>query len=213
MKKLIFSGVLVGSLGMNLYFLNSEIIVQNDLDSDLIEIEIDDKISMTQSAIQKPKITINNNKKQIGEIRKDFLPEDKSEETEANNRIIEKENYDSQKAQIKYEEEREDWQNLITERLEREAGLEPEQVEKYFSIVDERRKAIDDYLSPLFKNIPEGETLMLGIEERVEMTKIDGIYLDKLKKTLGTEKYNLYRKFRKEFNERDKKEKFFFVEF
>jgi hypothetical protein len=199
-KKLLLAGVLTGSIGMNFYLLNSEVVVHNDLDSDLIE--MDDEISLSQSAIQKPKITIKKNKKHIGKIRKDFLPEDKTQEIKADSSSAD-DKLDLKEVtyiETNYEVGVEKWKNLLTEKFEIEAGLDSEIVDKYLSVSKARKKAIDDFMTPKFENLQKGETLFISMEDNIEISKINETYIKKLRKEIGEENYNLYKKTRKDFN-------------
>jgi hypothetical protein len=212
-KKILFVGALTGSIGMNFYLLNSEVIVHNDLDSDLIE--MDDEISLSQSALQKPKITIKKNIKHIGKIRKDFLPEDKAEEIKASNENIEIDEKEVTYINSNYEVGVEKWKSIISEKFEIDAGLDSEVVDKYFEISQSRQKAIDKLMNPKFENLPKGESLFISMEDNIEISKINESYMNELRSELGEENYNLYKKIRKDFNKKslEPNSDHFYIEF
>lgn len=204
MKKLFFYSLLTGSLGLNLYLLNSETVVKNDLDSDQIIEKLDDEVSIAQSALKIEKPKKSQHKKNIKNIREDFLPEksDKtSGEQNVNNEKTPEENFD-----MDYEESRNIWKEKAREYLEVELRLPAEDIDTYFNIQTEREKAIGEFMAPKFENMNPEEPYFLTVEDNVAMGKINEFYLSKLKEQMGKGAYKDLNTFRQKYNQKMIKE-------
>lgn len=204
MKKLFFYSLLTGSLGLNLYLLNSETVVKDELDSDQIIERIDDEVSIAQSALKLEKPKKSQHKKNIKNIRENFLPEksiDSKEERKVNNDQTPEENFD-----IDYEESRNIWKEKARDYLEVELRLPVEDIETYFNIQAEREKAIGEFMAPKFENMNPDEPYFFTVEDNVAMGKINEFYLSKLKEQMGKSAYKDLNAFRQKYNQQMIKE-------
>ena len=76
MKVFLLTGLLAGSIGLNVYLLNSPVIVEGSLDGGIVEPL--DEIKLAQSAVEKNTEQNQYNfshDKQLTKIQKKFLPE------------------------------------------------------------------------------------------------------------------------------------------
>ena len=211
LKKILITGAFVGSIGLNVYLLNSEVVMHDDLDSDIIE--IDDEISLAQSALQKKVIKIDKNGKQINKIRKDLFPESNTN-NKSTELVIESDDIEVNK-EINIQANNLKWKDAIAEKFELDGNLSSKLTDKYLSIRNDRQKEIDLLLSDKFKTLKETETLFLSMEDNIEISKINEKYLNLLKETLGDKAYNLYKKAKVNFNKNslEPNSDTFFVEF
>ena len=211
LKKILITGAFVGSIGLNVYLLNSEVVMHDDLDSDIIE--IDDEISLAQSALQKKVIKIDKNGKQINKIRKDLFPES-NKNNKSTELVIESDDIEVNK-EINIQANNLKWKDAIAEKFELDGNLSSKLTDKYLSIRNDRQKEIDLLLSDKFKTLKETETLFLSMEDNIEISKINEKYLNLLKEILGDKAYNLYKKAKVNFNKNslEPNSDTFFVEF
>jgi hypothetical protein len=93
--------------------------------------------------------------------------------------------------------------NRISEFLEVKIGLNPEQIELYESLKEGRSKEIDEFIKNRMEELKkDGETTMfLSMEDTIEIGKINQSYLKRFKSSIGSEAYERYRKFKREFNQ------------
>lgn len=202
-KKLFFISLLSGSVGLNIYLLNTLVVSHDDLDSDMIE--MDDKISIAQSAIRKPYSTSERKRdKNKKSIRKSFLPEShngsENKKEQAESTIDNEVEQDVTYINSNYDLGMDKWQKRLVDKLEGELALSTDTVDQYFQIRKERQDAIDSYMQPQFDNLPDGESLLVSIEDNIQISKINEFYLNKLKDSLGSEAYKSYKKVRENFN-------------
>jgi hypothetical protein len=210
MKKLIFGGILVGSVALNIYLINTEVIVKNDLDQDFME-EMNDEITIAQSAVKKPRITIKNHKKNIEKISQDLLPKTNSNKVEASDYTDE--TYPG-KGPDEYQKSKDVWKENVTSFLDRDLNLQEEQVESYFNLDQAREFEISDFMGTKVGE-HEDEPYLFTVEDNVALGKINEKYLNKLKASFGEEAYKQYIKFRQESNKRNMKNRdsHFYAEF
>ena len=211
MKTLLFSALFAGSIGLNIYLLNSNTIVESNLDSDLIKRS--DEVHLAQSAVKKtPKHQSLNDshQNQLTDIRKKFLPESNPEldEKTTNDPHHEEEYNDN------YTRQREAWRNDISVFLETELGLEDNEVNSYFDLQQERELKVSDFLSSKFdKN--SNKTYIISMEDNIEIAKINQKYLKQLKQNLGEDNFEKYKMYKDNFNKEmmDAGEAYFMMEF
>ena len=211
MKKLIFGGILVGSVALNVYLINTEVIVKNDLDSDFME--MNDEITIAQSAVKKPKIVIKNHKKNIEKISQDLLPKKKKLKKESSEYTDE--SYPG-KGPDEYQKSKEVWNENVTNFLDLELNLEEDQVESYFTLEKARDFEISDFMVTKMGQGEDEETpYLFTVEDNVALGKINEKYLNKLKASFGEDAYDKYIKFRQESNKRNMKNRdsHFYAEF
>ncbi|MFT6631041.1 MAG: hypothetical protein ACJAS4_000987 [Bacteriovoracaceae bacterium] len=196
MKKLIFGGILVGSVALNIYLINTEVIVKNDLDSDFME--MNDEITIAQSAVKKPRIVIKNHKKNIEKISKDLMPEKVSEASDASEYTEDRYPVDDQD---QYQKSKEVWKENVTSFLDLDLKLDVEQIESYFKLEKQREMEISSFMSPKIGEENDGPYLFT-VEDNVALGKINEKYLKKLKISFGDEAYTQYIKFRQNTNKK-----------
>jgi hypothetical protein len=196
MKKLIFGGILVGSVALNIYLINTEVIVKNDLDSDFME--MNDEITIAQSAVKKPRIVIKNHKKNIEKISKDLMPEKVSEASDASEYTEDRYPVDDQD---QYQKSKEVWKENVTSFLDLDLKLDVEQIESYFKLEKQREMEISSFMSPKIGEENDGPYLFT-VEDNVALGKINEKYLKKLKTSFGDEAYTQYIKFRQNTNKK-----------
>jgi hypothetical protein len=196
MKKLIFGGILVGSVALNIYLINTEVIVKNDLDSDFME--MNDEITIAQSAVKKPRIVIKNHKKNIEKISKDLMPEKVSEASDASEYTEDRYPVDDQD---QYQKSKEVWKENVTSFLDLDLKLDVEQIESYFKLEKQREMEISSFMSPKIGEENDGPYLFT-VEDNVALGKINEKYLKKLKIYFGDEAYTQYIKFRQNTNKK-----------
>jgi hypothetical protein len=196
MKKLIFGGILIGSVALNIYLINTEVIVKNDLDSDFME--MNDEITIAQSAVKKPRIVIKNHKKNIEKISKDLMPEKVTEVRDAPEYTEDRYPVDDQD---QYQKSKEVWKENVTSFLDLDLELDVEQVESYFKLEKQREMEISSFMSPKIGEENDGPYLFT-VEDNVALGKINEKYLKKLKTSFGDEAYTQYIKFRQNTNKK-----------
>ncbi len=197
MKKIVYTLMLAGSVGLNLYLLNTEVLVSNDLEDDILE--IDDEISVAQSALLRKKNKTPNHSKNIKDIRNNFLPETAGKNKEGS--ALEESKKSRQDYDREFEKAKEEWKEKLTRYMEDELGLEPPQVDQYFDIGQEREGAITRYLAPKFENAKDGP-YFFSIEDNVAIGKINEKHLKQLKVEMGEEAYEQYIEYRQEYNKK-----------
>lgn len=197
MKKIIFGSLLLGSVTLNIYLINTEVIVSNDLDSDLIE--LNDEITIAQSALKKPKITIKNHKKVIEKISQDLMPEKKNSPLEKTE--VSEEKYPAIDGQDQYEKSKELWRESVTSFFDMDLQLDPRQIESYFKLEKEREAEISRFMAPKIGDENDGPYLFT-VEDNVALGKINEKYLNLLKSSFGKEAYDEYIQFRQSTNRR-----------
>ncbi len=196
MKKFVYFTLLASSLGLNLYLLNTEVVVHNTLEDDIIE--IDDEISVAQSALKISKMKNKSHQKNLKQIRKGFVPSETQRKESEAEVSVEKEKR-PQDYERDYEKAKEAWREKLSRYMEYELGLQSEQVERYFELGNERESAISNYLSPkMGKNA--GEAYFFTIEDNVAMGKINEKYLNLLRQELGEDSYRQYIQYRQTHN-------------
>lgn len=186
MKTLILVGLLIGSVGLNIYLLNSPVIVQEHLDEDL-KASSSDKIKMAQSALKRvasPKREVLYQRKELGPVKeKQSVKEEMLSDID-----------------VEYAKQKESWQQDITSFFLNEMGLADEEIDSYFVMINEREKAISDYLAPKVRTLAKGQTYVLTIEDNIATGKINEEYLKILKASLGEEGFDQYQEFKESYN-------------
>ncbi len=195
MKKLLFGGILLGSLSLNVYLLNTEVIVSNNLEEDTFE--VNDEISVAQSAVKKEKKFKEKHFQNIRNIKQDLLPEYKTKDAEKKTEYLEDKVPDDYERD--YEKAKVVWEEKVTEYLEMDLNLDSLQIDNYFALSKDREKAISDYITPKVEESSD-RTYMFSLEDNIEIGKINERYLGRLKSTLGEEAYNEYVKYRRKHN-------------
>lgn len=212
MKTYLVSILLFGSLGLNIYLLNSYVVTSGQLDDDIVEPI--DEIKLAQSAVKKNQRKDKLNQSHISkleEIQKKFLPEKNvHEEHKAANK--ETENSDSYESD--YNKQKELWKEDVSAFLETELGLDPKQLDDYFNLQIQREKTLSDYFTPKLE-VQGGGTYVFDVEDIIASAKINEKYLIMLKQQLGDEGYKKYSDFKKRINKRmmDNGNSYFIMEF
>lgn len=202
MKTTLLVMLLIGSVGLNIYLLNSPVIVQGDLDEDLIEPV--DEVKLAQSSLKRvipshERVKHHNN---IQKIERKFLPKDsdphiKAEDTadlipDVSN------NYEQD-----YKQAKENWSRETTSFLELDLRFSVDEVTAYFSLMNEKEKAISDFLGELSKGKElDDKGFILNVEEGLEMAKLSKKYFDKLKAMFSGESFERYIEYKENYNKK-----------
>ncbi|MAX67003.1 MAG: hypothetical protein QF441_15875 [Bacteriovoracaceae bacterium] len=206
MKTFLLSTALLTSVCFNIYLLNTEVVVKDDLDSDIIE-PLDDHISVAQSALKKTKKPVRNNSKKLKEIEKSFFPNKDSNEAEVSNKT------ESNFSEKDYENSQQAWKDTVTEYLEYELRVPFTSIQTYFDIQKQREQEISEYMAPKLQNTDE--TYLFTMEDNIEMAKINSKYLKRLQETLGEKAYREFINFRQKYNKKmiESGEGHFYIDF
>lgn len=212
MKTLVLIGLLVGSVGLNIYLLNNPVMVQDNLDEDLVAPI--DEIKMAQSAVRKVSSDIKEkHQDNLSTIKSKFLPKEEDPEIDAAE-TLEKDPYNDE-YEIEYSKQKENWEREVTTFLGENIGLDTEGVEKYFQLMRDREQAISDYISPKIQANGQDQTYMFTLEDNIATAKINEKFLNKLKASLGPDGFKNYQKFKADYNKDqiDRGNAHFFMEF
>lgn len=189
--------LLGASVAMNIYLVNVEVVVKDELDQEAPETYQSsvDSISIAQAAPQKQECETKVVEKIVEKIvykksahREEPLPEKVDrlgkEETE---RLV--------------SEYRNEWKKKSQEFFDYRLGLSASQQEEYHSLKEMMEKEI----SQMLKNeagVKEGEGHMLTSQEMVKMGSIHEKYEGRLKAAFGDQAYNEYIRFKDDYNKK-----------
>jgi len=90
----------------------------------------------------------------------------------------------------------------ISEFLEIKLGLSFEQINLYEKLKVGRSQEIDKYIDERMNQMKEqgNSTMILSMEDSIEIGRINQKYLDRFKKNIGSEAYSRYQDFKRDFN-------------
>lgn len=197
---------LVCSLGLNLYLVNVEYVVQDDFEKDydqLPEQKINDQVTIAQSALQKKnqnncqcdcnKINANKNmivKDEIIAERKDQLSEEVIRE--------------------KIEQGNQQWLENSENFFMDDLRLSPDQIARYRDLNIQRQNEISKYFEQKTKvnGDDSPETYLFTSEDTIFMGKLAEKYEKMLKDNFGDENYQRHREFIKKHNNKLKTDEF-----
>lgn len=198
MKKVLLV-LLMGSVGLNIYLMNVEVVIKDDLDNEMI-MPMDDEISLAQSGIQKPAkklaAKVECEPKIIEKIvYKEKAPEEKEEiEIKSSNK----------KAPMDIKEVHANWFAESNEFFENRLALTADQVASYYDLKTRREQEINGYIMPKMEESREqGQAVyMFTAEDTIAIGKINQRYLEKLKEAFGDIAYQEYQQFKSTYNQR-----------
>lgn len=213
MNKVLFL-MLSASVAMNVYLVNVEVVVKDELDQEYAPNPEKDQITIAQAGVRKDK-NGNLGKKQsakkpkkeecspkvVEKIVYKTAPEQSSEpESQALRTITENDLESMSNDQMRElaQDYREDWRKKSKEFFEYRLGLSPSQQSDY-----ERLKlAMEDEIAQMFqrRGDVENEPRVMTPEEMAQMGRIHEKYADKLKTAFGPAAYEEYISFRQRYN-------------
>lgn len=189
----IISTALIASVGFNLYLLNEEVVVEDSLDQEIEQV-IDDKISVAQSGLKKTS-------KDIVRVTSQSAPLEKNEKiNEPTEQIIDEQKYQELSLRSKKL-----WQRKISDLIEIKLGFDEETTDKYYKLKELRTKDIDNFFAQFEKEGP----IYLGLEDRIELSKIDVKYLIEIKEIFGKD-YSRYKELLNQHNKEMMEESMYF---
>jgi hypothetical protein len=188
MLKWIYFFSFSASISLNLYLLNTDVLVSDTLDTEEADFQTQrlDQLSMTQSSLKKqitPKLNKKNSHEQAKHKKK---------------AIKEKVGDDFEK---KYMAAQEKWKENLSEFLTHELQLDPQMEHTYQKIKSQRADAISKYFDDK-KDLNPDLTYLYTIEDGIALGKLDEHYYHKMQDHLGTETFQRYLRFRKQFNQK-----------
>lgn len=208
MNKALFL-MLAASVSLNVYLVNVEVVVKDDLDQEYIERPSRDHISIAQAAVEKDDKSESREKAECSPkvvekiIYKEREPEPTSRARSNSLREITENDLDSiskDKMQELAQAHLEDWDKKSKNFFEYRLGLSPSQQNDYERLKVEMEGEISSMLQ---QNTPQGESLegrMISSEEMMRMGRIHKKYADKLKNAFGPSAYEEYISFREGYN-------------
>lgn len=189
----IISTALIASVGFNLYLLNEEVVVEDSLDQEIEQV-IDDKISVAQSGLKKTS-------KDVARVTSQSAPLEKNEKiNEPREEIIDEQKYQELSLRSKKL-----WQRKISDLIEIKLGFDEETTDKYYKLKELRTKDIDNFFAQFEKEGP----IYLGLEDRIELSKIDVKYLIEIKEIFGKD-YSRYKELLNQHNKEMMEESMYF---
>jgi len=187
----IFLFLLLGtSVALNIYLVNVEVVVKDELDQEAPETfqSAGDSISIAQAAPQKQECE----PKVVEKIVEKVVYKDEPLEEKVD-RLGKEE---SEKLVSEY---REKWKEKSQEFFDYRLGLSPSQQQEYHSLKELMEKEITRMLQKE-AGVKEGEGHMLTSQEMVKMGDIHEKYEGRLKAAFGDQAYNEYIQFKNNFN-------------
>jgi len=194
MKSFLLSCLLLGSIGLNIYLLNTEVVVENNLDENTFQ--VNDEIKIAQSAIKKAELSNKKHKRNNRKIRKSFLPEDTSSPSVEHTQ----EKTENAVYEVQYQESLTKWDEKLNQHLELDLNLTPDEIQQFNSILKKRMTAINSYMEPILREQDPEVGYMNTVEDNIEISKINITYSEYLKGFLGPVAYEAYANFRKNHN-------------
>jgi len=201
MKKLLFV-LLSVSLGLNLYLINVEVLVTDDMDygaDDLLieDVKINDQISLAQSAIKKNAGCENTAKG----IQEDFT----NKETVVKDAVV-KAGVKKEGLTLSHEDLQKQWFEESNDYFRDVLRLAPEQMAAYYELKVRREEEWDKYLRPKMERnqtlYGKEATLMLTSDDMIVMGKLNEKFAKLLTGTFGEESYLDYKSYIEEYNRR-----------
>lgn len=191
-RKYLLYGTLLSSLSLNIYLMNTEVVVSDNLTEDDM---VEDELILAQSAIKKPSIQKSKNlNKAAQDIKGKILntvPANVVEDDEA------PEDFSDADYEKQYQESKNKWQEDMRSHLERDLGIDPDYVDQYFSMAMDRDREISQIMQSHFDDSTnEKEPYVFTVEDNIQLAKINSKYLSKLKKIFGEEAYEDYVEYR-----------------
>lgn len=210
-KALLF--MLGASVAMNVYLVNVEVVVKDELDQEYVEEPERDRITLAQAAVDKTKADSDKSAKECEPkivekiVFREAPAREVSEadpESEALKKITEQDLDSMSRDEMSelaatYQAR---WKQKSKNFFEYRLGLTPSQQGDY----EKLKVAMESEISEMLRqsspdNWEEGHSRMLGPEEMVEMGRIHQKYADKLKTTFGPAAYEEYIAFREKYNQ------------
>lgn len=198
--------LLSASVCMNVYLVNVEVVVKDELDQEAAE-PARDRISLAQAAIQKKtkgasKNPLEKNDKNCEpEIVEKVVYRDRSFANEPEE--LERGQFDENDYKRLSERYGRSWQRESQNFFDYRLGLTPTQQEDYQKLKTSRESELAALIEKKKESdkgtLPDG-SFILSPEEMIEMGKINQKYTAKLKNLFGQNAYQEYLSFREEFN-------------
>jgi hypothetical protein len=169
-----------------------------DLRKENLRLKSSDRLNLKQAAIKKTPLQFKESiKSATKKTFKEQMPKEEDDLLEAEEVMLEEK---------KYQEESEKFYKQAAQRIEEfldvKVGLTPDQLDLYSFLKEQRAKDIDQFIKKRLEEQQKdgNSTLMLSMEDTIEIGKINQNYLNRFKKNIGPEAYERYRKFKREFN-------------
>ncbi|MEX0798033.1 MAG: hypothetical protein WD025_01225 [Bacteriovoracaceae bacterium] len=212
MNKVLFL-LLSASVGLNVYLVNVEVIVKDDLDQEYVE-PANDRISLAQAGIQKnsgkavQKIKAKECEPKI--VEKIVYKEREAREERELARDYRRDEFEQVENELSEEEYRrlserysQNWKRESQNFFEYGIGLTPNQQDDYERLKTARENEISRMIHEKKNNLPKGsQSFALSPEEMIELGKINEKYTTKLKNLFGQNAYQEYLSFRKSYNQK-----------
>ena len=200
MVKYFLRASFIFSICLNFYLLSTshETIVSDDLDQAIYE-EVNDKISVAQSALKTKASKKNNFHKQNMKIIENELLPEKTHSAKHDNLESTDESNTTERFHEDYERARGKWERDVSEFIERNLGLPMESVDAYLELQKQREKEVSEYMSPKLDSA-NGEAYLFTLEDNISIGKINEKYLTQLRANMGTEAYEKFIKYRQSYN-------------
>ena len=173
-SKIVYATLLAGSIGLNFYLLNEEVVVVDTLKDDIDLNQTQDKIKVSKAALKKISRTPSfgvETEKNLNEDEK-LTPED-------------------------YDIAINEWDIQLDKFLEEELKLDRDQIRSLAELKRNRLIEIDNFLK---SRIQESKTYYFSVEDQIAQSKINEKYLNKQRELLGESNYIRYKEYRSEYN-------------
>lgn len=194
--------------------MDNETVVYDDLSNDLghgIEIaHKKDQVNTAQASIKNNSKLVNNksHKGNLGKFKESVLGVS-SEQDQSGPMMKTEINQNFNESEI--DRAKEVWREKATEYFVGELEFDPEQIEEYFSIGNNREAEISEYLQ---EKIDGESTFIYTVENMVEENEINIKFLKKMKSLFGESGYEKYKVYRDKYNQEmmDRDEGYFPIE-
>ncbi len=195
--KWFFKIIFFGSLCLNFYLISKKqtIVETSNLEEDNI-LHSTDKVKTAQASVKK---NIKNTSKKT-DLEKKNQELDITEEP--NLALTEEEKIEEIKKdyEAEYKKAQKSWQNKASLFLEEGLGYSHQYAEDYFYLQTERNKAISEYMAPFMESENEDDPYYFTIEDNIAVSKINELYLNKLREKLGEEAYRRFMDYKNNYN-------------
>jgi len=216
MKKLLIV-LLTVSIGFNLYLIDVEYVVQDDLSQpdSLDRVEVIDQVKLAQSAIKNKKNQNNCKCKEDSLTDKvSFKSKEDFVENQAQDRLA----YDEKEISEKLNQKHKEWLEKSERFFEDELRLTHDQIMRYQELSVARQIEVDEYFNPKMEALRDGDqyqAYMHTTDDTIFMGKLAEKYNKLLEETFGRSGYMAFREFVSKHNQSAiKEDKFFYtVEF
>lgn len=196
---------LVFSVGLNLYLINTEHVVRDDLEADLEDFErapvvMNDKIQLAQSAIKKDSSGCDNKKTKI--IKRKIKRVSKHNQAEIEDVQGNEKSFTEEEIREKLEVSYQQWLDKSENFFIEDLRLSAEQIAAYRSLSSQRQNDINAYFDQKTKGGTDTSpsAYMFTSEDTIFMGKLAQKYERQLKEAFGEKNYRKHKNFLKNHN-------------